>query len=70
MKFRSKSKFVELLEKGVILQAILTLGTVGVCLYLFATGQEVNPILVQWAGFMMGLYGAAKVSSLAKGSDA
>lgn len=67
--FRTKTKWVELFEKGVILQAILTLGIVGVCLYLFASGQEVNPVLVQWAGFMMGLYGAAKVNNLRKRSD-
>lgn len=68
--FRVKGKFLDLFEKGVITQAILTIGIVGVCLYMFATGQEVPPTLIQWAGFMIGLYGAAKVTSLAKGSDA
>lgn len=61
---RSASKFYELLEKGVITQAILTLGVVGVSLYLFATGQDVPNALLQWAGFMLGLYGAAKVNDL------
>ena len=68
--FRIKNKFLDLLEKSVITQAILTIGVVGVCLYMFATGREVPPTLIQWAAFLMGLYGAAKVHSLTKGDKA
>lgn len=63
---RSASKFYELLEKGVIVQNVLTLAVVGVSLYLFGTGQEVPSTLIQWSAFMLGLYGAAKVNSLTK----
>jgi len=65
-----KATLIGLFEKGVIVQAILTLGIVGVCLYMFATGKEVPSTLIQWAGFMMGLYGAGQVGKLMKGDDA
>jgi hypothetical protein len=69
MKLTTKNKMVDLLEKSVIVQGIMTLAVVGVSLYLFAIGREVPSTLIQWAGFMMGLYGAGKVHSLTKGSD-
>lgn len=67
MKVGAKSKFVELFEKSIIIQAVLTVSIVGTCLYLFIVGKEVPSTLIQWAGFMMGLYGAGKISMLAKG---
>lgn len=66
--FTTKSTWRDLFEKGVIVQAILTLGIVGVCLYMFAIGAEVPATLIQWAGFMLGLYGAGKVYNSTKGS--
>ncbi len=70
MKYRVSTKLVELLEQSVIVQGILTLAIVGVCLYLFAKGNDVPSTLIQWAGFMMGLYGAGKVHNLTTRSDA
>jgi hypothetical protein len=69
MKFSTKAKFVDLLEKSIIVQGILTLAVVGTCLYLFIVGKEVPSTLIQWAGFMLGLYGAGKVSTLSKSRD-
>ncbi|NIW97365.1 MAG: hypothetical protein GWN13_03800 [Phycisphaerae bacterium] len=69
MKIGAKAKFIDLLEKSIIIQGILTLGVVGTCLYLFIVGKDVPSTLIQWAGFMLGLYGAGKVSTLSKGSD-
>jgi len=68
MKVDSKSTFSDLIEKGTIVQAILTLGIVGVALYMFAIGKEVPPTLIQWAAFMIGLYGGARIACLTKRS--
>lgn len=68
--FKIKSTWKDLFENGVIVQAILTLGIVGVCLYMFAVGKEVPETLIQWAAFMLGLYGAGKVYNNTKRSDA
>lgn len=70
MKIGAKNKLVDLLEKSIIIQGILTLGVVGTCLYLFIVEKDVSSTLIQWAGFMLGLYGAGKVSTLAKGKEA
>jgi hypothetical protein len=69
VKAEAKSKFVDLLEKSIIVQAILTIAVVGTCLYLFIVGKEVPSTLIQWAGFMLGLYGAGKVATLSKGRE-
>jgi hypothetical protein len=66
MKLSTKNKIIDLFERSVIVQGVLTLGIVGVCLYLFAIGRDVPSTLIQWAGFMMGLYGAGKVHNLTK----
>lgn len=68
--FRIKSVWVDLVEKGILVQAILTIGVVGVALYMFATGKPVPDALVQWAGLLLGLYGAGAVYNRKKGSDA
>lgn len=62
-------RIIDLFEKSVILQALLTVAVVGSCLYLYINDREVPPTLIQWAGFMMGLYGAGKINTLAKRSD-
>lgn len=68
--FGTKVTIGELFEKGIIVQAILTIGVVGVALYMYASGKPVPDSLVQWAGLLLGLYGGAAVYNRTKRSDA
>jgi len=58
------SKFWELLQESVILQAFLTAAIWGVTVYLLATGQEVPDELNTAAILILGFYFGAKQSQL------
>lgn len=68
--FKGKSTWTDLIEKGILVQGILTIAVVGVALYMYATGKPVPDSLVQWAGLLLGLYGGTALYNRKKGSDA
>ena len=58
------TKFWELLQESVILQAFLTAAIWGVTVYLLATGQEVPDELNTAAILILGFYFGAKQNQL------
>jgi xanthosine utilization system XapX-like protein len=57
------AKFLDLLERSVLVQAISTLACVGVLLYLVATSQPVPPELSQLTWALLGVYLGSKIEN-------
>ncbi len=54
------NKLIDLLQQSVIVQGALTLGVVGVWLYLHATGHPIPDGLNQIVGLVVGFYFGGK----------
>lgn len=57
------SKFWELFEQSVIIQALLALIMVSVVCYLYVTHQEVPEALVNFVALILGFYFGSKTQS-------
>ena len=59
------SKFWELMERSVIVQALITFSLIGVVIYLVATGQEVPDLISSLTLLVVGFYFGSKVENVA-----
>lgn len=58
------AKFLDLLERSVIVQAVATLACVGVLLFLVATGKPVPDVLSQITWALLGVYLGSKIENV------
>jgi len=63
-------KTLELFERSIIIQALLTTMILGACVYLWLAGREVPPELGQFAGLILGFWFGTKVQQAATGTIA
>jgi len=57
------SSFWALVERSVIVQAIITLALIGVVIYLVSTGQEVPDLIQTLTLLVVGFYFGSKVEN-------
>jgi len=55
--------FWELMERSVILQAVITLALIGLIIYLVVTGQEVPDLVEALTLLVVGFYFGSKVEN-------
>lgn len=58
------SKFLDLLERSVIVQALSTLACVAVLLYMIATSKPIPPELSQLTWALLGVYLGSKIENV------
>ena len=58
-------KVLDLFERSIIVQSLLTLMLVSACTYLWLAGQEVPAELIQFAGLILGFWFGTKVQHAA-----
>lgn len=58
------ARFLELLEQSVIAQAVLTVMTGGVVLYLYAVGREVPQELLNLLLLLLGIWTGGKIENV------
>ena len=57
------AKFLDLLERSVLVQAVATLACVGVLLFLISTGKPVPDTLSQITWALLGVYLGSKIEN-------
>ncbi len=58
------ARFLELLEQSVIAQAVLTVMTGGVVMYLYAVGREVPQELLNLLLLLLGIWTGGKIENV------
>ena len=58
------TKFWELMERSVILQAVITLSLIGLIIYLVVAGQEVPDLVEGLTLLVVGFYFGSKVENV------
>lgn len=69
MKVSTKERIYDLIEKSVIVQALVTLCLVITACVMWAQGNTVPQSLINWASVMIGLYAGGKLYTSKKGME-